>query len=166
MEFQRSPVAVHVRRKELFMSWKALLGGFILVSAVAAVAVVMPSTTGESGRESAVETAAVGGGDAAPGSAAMRAYIDPETGEIQAGVGPVVPLSLDPGVQNALRRDSEGLVEVRHADGSVSIDLQGRFQSVSVAHIGEDGTVGVTACSEHANQVMRALEGANTPEVK
>jgi hypothetical protein len=33
------------------------------------------------------------------------------------------------------------LVQVRHADGSVSMDLEGRFQNVTVAKVNADGTV-------------------------
>src|ERR1051325_9939895 len=35
----------------------------------------------------------------------------------------------------------EGLVEVQHADGTVSMDLQGRFQNVTVAKKNDDGSV-------------------------
>lgn len=42
---------------------------------------------------------------------------------------------------NALRTDAEGLEEVVHPDGSVSIDLEGRFQSATVATVGTEGTI-------------------------
>lgn len=42
---------------------------------------------------------------------------------------------------NAFRTDAEGLEEVVHPDGSVSIDLQGRFQSATVATVRPDGTL-------------------------
>jgi len=104
----------------------------------------------------------------APGEAALRAYIDPETGEMTVGVTSDATLSLDPATQNALRRDSEGLVPVRHADGSVSVNLQGRYQSVSVIHITEDGTRII--CNENVDAVHNALDGRTdaqqTPEVE
>ena len=74
----------------------------------------------------------------APGQAALRATINPETGEVEVGVA-TSSAPLDPETANALRRDSEGLKEVVHPDGSVSVNLEGRFQSVSVAHIDENG---------------------------
>jgi len=40
-----------------------------------------------------------------------------------------------------LNKSTEGLVEERHADGSVSVDLQGRFEHVTVARKNQDGTV-------------------------
>jgi len=62
-----------------------------------------------------------------------------------------------PATREALRRDDTGLVPVQHPDGSVSIDLQGRFQSASVAHLGEDGKVIV--CTDQADHALEALKG-------
>ncbi len=105
---------------------------------------------------------------AAPGSASMRAYLDPETGELTVGPAPGADMPLDPDTQNALRRDSEGLVQKHHADGSVSMDLQGRYQSISVVHIDDDGKVVV--CTDSDAGVTNALAGRTTgknkPEVK
>ena len=36
---------------------------------------------------------------------------------------------------------ADGLRQVKHADGSVSIDLEGRFQNVTVARVNAEGTV-------------------------
>lgn len=38
-------------------------------------------------------------------------------------------------------QSQEGLKQVRHADGTVSIDVQGRFQNVALAKRNEDGTI-------------------------
>ena len=91
-----------------------------------------------------------------PGSAAMRATINPETGELEIRAGGP-PLSLDPATREAMRRDDEGLQQVFHPDGSVSVDLKGRFQSASVARIGEDGKLVI--CTEHADDVEAVLQG-------
>ena len=40
---------------------------------------------------------------------------------------------------------TEGLVEEKHEDGTVTVDLQGRFQNVTLAKRNEDGTV-TAAC--------------------
>jgi hypothetical protein len=66
--------------------------------------------------------------------------IDTQSGEIK-------PLTvqeaekLAAGLAPMLDQSREGLVQVRHADGSVSMDLEGRFQNVTVARINKDGTV-------------------------
>ena len=44
-------------------------------------------------------------------------------------------------LKSRLNRSTEGLVEQRQADGSVSMDLQGRFQSVVVARRNQDGSI-------------------------
>ena len=98
-----------------------------------------------------------------PGSAAMRATINPETGELEIRAGGPI-LSLDPATREALRRDDEGLEQVFHPDGSVSVDLKGRFQSASVARIGEDGKLVI--CTEHADDVEAVLQGAAPTSAK
>lgn len=102
-----------------------------------------------------------------PGTAALRAYLNPETGKVDVGVSAVAP-EFDPYTENALRRDTSGLTEVRHADGTVSLDLQGRFQSVSVTHVSADGKVVI--CTDNADHTRHALDGDITasaaPEVK
>jgi hypothetical protein len=108
----------------------------------------------------------------APGTAALRAYLDPETGAVTVGTpGSRTALSavaLDPETQNALRRDSEGLVQVHHPDGSVSMDLQGRYQCAAVAHVDENGKIIV--CTDDVEGAEHALQGgattSATPEVK
>jgi hypothetical protein len=106
-----------------------------------------------------------------PGSAALRATVDPETGRVGVAAAPT-QMTLDPETLEALRRDTEGLQQTYHADGSVSVDLQGRFQSVSVARI--DGKGKLVICSENAQQIDEImnkqtagepLEG-QTPEVR
>lgn len=97
---------------------------------------------------------------AIPGHAAMRATINPETGEREISAGPPT-LALDPETQNALRRDTEGLKRVYHPDGSVSVNLQGRFQSASVARIGENGKV--TICTDDSDHVHELADGKPTP---
>jgi len=108
-----------------------------------------------------------------PGSAAMRATINPETGGVDIAPG-LLPLAqesgaLDPGTVQALRRDTDGLQEVFHPDGSVSVNLQGRFQNASVARLGKDGVM--TICTEDLPAVKHALDtdagsGASTLEVQ
>jgi len=80
--------------------------------------------------------------DSTPGAAAMRISIDPETGALVPGKVPVA--KLDAELEEALSRSGEGLVEVHHPDGSVSIDLQGRFQNASMARIDSSGKLHTT----------------------
>lgn len=91
----------------------------------------------------------------APGEAALRATINPETGRVDIVAGEPGALPLDPYTQQALRRDAQGLMERHHPDGSVSVDLQGRFQSASVANLDNSGKV--TVCTDEALPAQTAL---------
>jgi hypothetical protein len=74
----------------------------------------------------------------------MTVYIDPQTGAIRPSPAPgTVPLVLSPRDANAMRTDTEGLVEVPSSvpGGGVKLDLQGRFQSPLVGTIDADGKV-------------------------
>ena len=76
----------------------------------------------------------------------QEVFVDSQTGKIK-------PLSaqeaqeLAQGLKTMLEKNksSEGLVEEHNADGSISVDLQGRFQNVAVARENEDGTLS-TSC--------------------
>ena len=45
------------------------------------------------------------------------------------------------GIRQLVNQSTEGLVQVRRADGSVSMDLQGRFQNVLLAKKADDGSI-------------------------
>ena len=64
--------------------------------------------------------------------------LSPQTGQVR-------PLTqeeaqkLADGIKLLVNQSTDGLEPVRHTDGSVSIDLQGRFQNVAVAKLDENG---------------------------
>jgi hypothetical protein len=58
-------------------------------------------------------------------------------------------------------KSTEGLVEVRHADGSVSMDLQDRFQNVVLAKRNDDGSVS-TACVDNSEAASAFLQSRET----
>ena len=65
--------------------------------------------------------------------------IDTQTGDIKP-LTPQEAQQLANGLAPMLDNSTDGLVQVRHADGSVSMDLQGRFQNVAVVKVNTDGT--------------------------
>lgn len=103
----------------------------------------------------------------APGSAGLRAYLNPETGNIETATSPAA-VQFDADTENALRRDATGLTEEHRADGTVLIDLQGRFGSVSVVHRTADGKLFV--CTDDNRRAQKTLQGdiasPAVPEVK
>src|SRR5262249_36317128 len=92
---------------------------------------------------------------AAPARAGLVVAWNPET-RTYGMPSPEQVLALSAAERNALSRSSLGLVEVRHADGWVSVDLQGRFQEFAVVHLGPDGKP-VYRCLDDSATVRRAL---------
>ena len=72
--------------------------------------------------------------------AGQDVQVDGQTGKIKP-LTQAEAQQLAEGLKRRLNKSTEGLTEVHHADGSVSMDLQGRFQNVTVARENEDGTI-------------------------
>jgi len=92
-----------------------------------------------------------------PAVGGMLIGIDPETGKLG------MPTreqwnELSDLEQQRLDHSSAGLVEVHHPDGSVSVDLQGRFQEFATVRIGPDGKL-VFQCVDGAENAERVLKG-------
>jgi len=66
--------------------------------------------------------------------------VDGQTAQLQP-LTPEQARKLAAGLREIINQSTEGLVQVRQADGSVSIDLEGRFQNVAVARVDRDGSV-------------------------
>lgn len=86
-----------------------------------------------------IETATEAPQAVAPYSAGLRVFIDPQTGE------PVVPPPAkrreSPLAVDSLQFSDHGLRRVVLPDGSDLVRLEGRFQSMLVLQVGEDGQV-------------------------
>ncbi|MGH7342904.1 MAG: post-PEP-CTERM-1 domain-containing protein [Candidatus Rokuibacteriota bacterium] len=85
----------------------------------------------------------------------MVVGIDPETGRL----GMPTPEQMEElsGLATPeIDHSSEGLVEVHHPDGSVSVDLQGRFQEFATVRIGQDGKL-VFQCVDGRDNAERLL---------
>jgi len=72
--------------------------------------------------------------------AGREVQVDPQTGKIKP-LTPEEAQHLADGLKTLLNKSTEGLEQVKHADGSVSMDLKGRFQNVAVARVNDDGSV-------------------------
>jgi len=95
------------------------------------------------------------------GQAGMIVAVDPETGEL------IMPereefqaLSIEE-LQTIARREAEGLVTVRHSDGSESIDHEGRFADYTVMRIGPDGKP-IFQCVHRSEGVRSELHNGQT----
>lgn len=97
----------------------------------------------------------------APASAGMMIARDPETGT-WGMPSRIDDLVLSEAEENMLSRSSVGLVPVTLPDGSVMLDLQGRFQEFSIARIGPDGRVH-HECVSHAGEAHTLLRTPPAP---
>jgi hypothetical protein len=67
--------------------------------------------------------------------------------EVNSQTGQIRPLTAEEqqqlanGIAPLVNQSDEGLKQVQHSDGSVSMNLEGRFQNVSVAQKNADGSV-------------------------
>jgi hypothetical protein len=66
--------------------------------------------------------------------------VDSQTGQIKP-LSPEEAKQMADGLKTMLNKSTDGLVHVQQTDGSVSMDLQGRFQNVAVARVNADGTL-------------------------
>lgn len=80
--------------------------------------------------------------------AGQNLQVDSQTGQIQP-LSPQEAKQLADGLKGMLNRSTDGLVPVTEADGSLSMDLQGRFQNVTVARINQDGSIS-ESCVDNA----------------
>ena len=73
--------------------------------------------------------------------------VDPQTGQIKP-LSPQEAQQLAEQLKGMFNKSTEGLAAVREPDGSITMDLQGRFQNVTVARTNEDGSV-ETSCVDN-----------------
>lgn len=93
-----------------------------------------------------------------PAMAGMVVGIDPETGELGMPT-PDQLKRLSESQQYEVDHSAAGLVEVHHPDGSVSIDLQGRFQEYATVRIGPGGKL-IFDCVDGEENAKRVLQGS------
>ena len=103
----------------------------------------------------------------APGTAGMVVALDPETGTFGLPTAEQAK-AFEEQMKASLNHSDVGLEFVHHPDGSTSVDLQGRFQSMSIAHIGPDGSVHTTCVDDHgaAKNALDSKTAPTGPEVR
>ena len=75
------------------------------------------------------------------------AMMDGQVVQVNDQTGQARPLTpeeaqkLADGIKELVNQSDEGLKQVQHPDGSVSVNLEGRFQNVTVAQKNADGTI-------------------------
>ena len=108
-------------------------------------------------------TAAVDDGSESLVVAGQTVAFDRKTGKLRQPT-PEEAKALAAGVKAMLNRSTEGLKVVHHPNGTQSVDLQGRFQSLAVARANPDGTVS-EKCVTNIDEA-RSFLGASKPSSK
>src|SRR6266850_6018690 len=119
----------------VIMAASAAIGAVTVVSRQLAVAKASPDQ-----EKDAVVAEKTGKNYVTVKVAGRDVQVDSQTGQIK----PLTPQEahqLAEGLRGMLNQSTEGLVQVKHADGSVSMDLDGHFQNVMVARRNEDGSL-------------------------
>lgn len=132
----------------------------VLVFAIAATAISMQAGKGENAN---VEQGSRGAGDnSRANSQALPPGQDGQTHGQAFTQSQIRPLTqeeaqqLAEGIRNLVNQSTDGLTQVQHADGSVSMDLQGRFQNVALAKKDDDGNV-VQSCVDNRESAAAFL---------
>lgn len=131
-------------------SWRMLVGvvaaTLLLVGVVSAVSMQSEPSVLKAqvpGRKSDVSNQSGKGNNrhyVTTNAAGQPVVQDRQTGETRR-LTPHEEVALAEGLKQLINNTTDGLVEVRHANGGVSMDLQGHFQNVSVARKEADGSV-------------------------
>jgi hypothetical protein len=83
-------------------------------------------------------------------------HINPETGKLGGPPPGIDPPGLSIAEQHRLSRSEEGLEKQQLPDGTLLVNLQGRFQSMSVVSKTPDGKMHIT-CSHSVDDVEHKL---------
>lgn len=74
--------------------------------------------------------------------------VDSQTGQVKP-LSPEEAQQLAEGLKQVINRSTDGLEQKQETDGSITVDLQNRFQNVTVARKNEDGSV-TQGCVDNA----------------
>ncbi|HST28765.1 MAG TPA: hypothetical protein VLK26_10400 [Rudaea sp.] len=118
----------------------ALRGALVLVTPC--VAIAAPATS--------AEKASTAAKPAAPAQGQVRAYIDPETGQL---VDHPVTEEQKRAAQQGMKAPGASVVQTFHrADGSIEVVLNGAADSELIATVGKDGKVKVE-CTDNSHKL-------------
>lgn len=128
----------------------------VIVFGIAATAISMQASKGENAK---AEPSSQGAGNDSRGNSPALRSGHASQNFSQAQIRPLTQeeaQQMAEGIKNLVNQSTDGLKQVQHADGSVSMDLQGRFQNVALAKKGDDGNV-VQSCVDNRESAAAFL---------
>ncbi len=94
----------------------------------------------------------------------QQAFADPKTGKLISEPTQDQIQALEIAVAEMLTQDGEDLPVVQLPDGSLTVDLEGRFQEIAIATVAPDGKL-MMGCVNHPDQVKQVLKPKPAPQV-
>jgi hypothetical protein len=156
-----------MRKRVRRMSMKSArnLGRLPLIGIVAAIAVIaIAAVTVVSRQRARAERSRNQHTSSLVVNDAVKKFVTVKVGgqdiQVDGSTGKIKPLTqqeareLVEGVTKMVNQSTEGLKSVQHADGSVSMDLEDRFQNVIVAKQNDDGSL-TTSCVDNPTSAAR-----------
>ena len=124
----------------------ALAASVLAMAGVSAQSAQTPSTPLETPRAQS-DSPSTNLSPATSNVAGLTVAVDRNTGQMRP-LTAAEAQTLANGLKNLVSQSTDGLVQVRRADGMVSMDLQGRFQSALLARKEADGSI-VQGCVDN-----------------
>ena len=121
------------------MKTRSTLPALVLGALAAAAFVRAADTTPDTGEAS---TRICPADDRVAGIAGLRAFIDPQTGQLRPPTAEEA-LALSAAARVEAAREIDGLEAVLHADGMMSLDLKGQFLQNVVVRRAPDGSLSI-----------------------
>ena len=137
----------------------ALVALALVVLVIAAISAVsrqlVAGKQSESPENPSVSTESTGKKYTTVKVAGQDVQVDSQTGKLKP-LTPEEAQRLAEGLKKMVNKSADGLTQVQHDDGSVSMDFDGRFRNVVVAREKEDGTLSMS-CVDNPRAAASAL---------
>jgi hypothetical protein len=138
MKKRSKKTANNSRRKSSRLGIIGIMAAIVVLAAGTMAAVSMRANKAQSGKDSSMTNQSKQTHLATMNGQVVK--VNNQTGEFRP-LTPEEQQQVGDGMKNMLSQSDEGLKQVQRPDGSVSMNLEGRFQNVSVAQRNEDGSV-------------------------
>jgi hypothetical protein len=141
--------------------------GSLTIIAIAVSILVVGEVTAQSTPGGQVQEVTLAEGKPQMAEQTLRTYVTSNAAGLVVALdrqtGQTRPLTADEalrlaqGIKELVKQSTDGLVQVHRANGSVSMDLQGRFQNVIIAKKEDDGTIS-QACVDSVDAAAAFFE--------
>ena len=134
------PANYQKRGQRLTLTTLLVVTAILAIAAVTVVSKQQTKRTGVSDSKKSTKTVTKNPNLIPVKIAGQDVHVNSQTGQMRE-LTPEESRKLAAGLKQLVNQSTEGLVEAQHSNGSVSVDLNGRFKNVTVARVNKDGSV-------------------------